>query len=332
MRVGCDPFASCEEIMSHLPNFSYVPNAFGEGRVEQRPADSSSSSRGDRVELAPGDYSGKLPVDIVNMPVVPCPLIKLGNRVIICGRYSDEQPCVKAANNLGVTMLSKTFSGRTPPHTMCREDRFLADWKAFHHEIYGLVPKLPTVSGSKLDLFLFAQQILLLGGIDTVVEKRGFVVLAKQLRLSKPCTSAATVLRRAHQSLMHQYEQKLLQIMSKPATEPYAVMSSRKEATTWDAWHGEERGPPGSPRRKVRRLSEPHAYTTSLQSAHRLECRARLSAVEPPPLLPHAWRDNFEALPRLPPLRMLTSGLTRRANAAAKRKQGGGSGHLDDAR
>lgn len=169
-------------------------------------------SADEHVELAPGDYSGKLPVDIMTMPVVPCPLIKLGNRVIICGRYADNEPCVKAAQNLGVLMLSSAYANYKPPPTMTRRESFIADWKAFHDEIYGLVPKLPTVSGAKLDLFLFAEQVLLLGGIETVIEKRGFVVLAKQLRLCKPCTSAAVVLRRAHQSLMHLYEQRLIQL------------------------------------------------------------------------------------------------------------------------
>ncbi|KAI0561055.1 hypothetical protein FGB62_94g046 [Gracilaria domingensis] len=286
-----------------------------------RAGQASSCARDEEsVPLAPGDYSGHLPVDIANMPVVPCPLIKLGNRVIICGRYADHHTCVKAANNLGVLMLSDTFSQTLPPNTLCSEERFLADWRAFHFEIYGLVPKLPTVSGSKLDLFLFAQQILLLGGIDTVIEKRGFVVLAKQLRLSKPCTSAATVLRRAHQSLMHQYESKLMQLSAAQSSAPQAIMAHAASpcgaASTLASHPMSQRlhthdAHQSSPRKKMRRLSEPQAFTTALQSAHSLQYEARLSTIEPT-LRSHFSRDEavvLPAAPRLPPVTSLTSAM-----------------------
>ncbi|PXF47073.1 AT-rich interactive domain-containing protein cfi-1 [Gracilariopsis chorda] len=269
----------------------------------------------DHVELAPGDYSGKLPVDIMTMPVVPCPLIKLGNRVIICGRYSDNEPCVKAANSLGVLMLSSTYTNCKPPAAITRRDSFIADWKAFHYEMYGLVPRLPTVSGSKLDLFLFAEQVLLLGGIDTVIEKRGFVVLAKQLCLSKPCTSAAVVLRRAHQSLMHQYEQRLIQLSTATPDQTY-LHSHPRVAHQLPAEHPNEPTPtlpsfpylpqnalhdpyhrhPTNPTNKMRRISESdsdsndHYYQTSASP------RKKMRRISDPPALSSAFPKSSTSL------------------------------------
>lgn len=195
------------------------------------------------VQLRPGVYSGKFPVDIWKMPIVLSPLIKIGNRVVICGRYPDENVFLRAAKSLGVKMISSRYAKVLPTDALTRAQKLFADWTAFHLEIYGSVPKMPTVSGATIDLFLFAEQVLLLGGIQTVSEKRGFVALSKQLRLKKPCTSAASVLRRAHQTVLHWYEKALVTALSQQRHGRIERMSPTLDNKHFQAWRAQYTDP-----------------------------------------------------------------------------------------
>lgn len=150
-------------------------------------------------------------VDILSLDVVDSPLQKDGRHTIICGRLPDNNPYAIAARGLGQKMVSKKHSGfQTCEVESERRLNFLKDWKAFHEELLGYVPKRPVIGGGELDIFSLAHEVLLLGGVLNVVKKRAFRVVAQQLELPKSCTSAASVLKNAYERLLFYYEGKLV--------------------------------------------------------------------------------------------------------------------------
>lgn len=150
-------------------------------------------------------------VNILSLEVVDSPLQKDGRHTIICGRLPDNNPFAIAAQGLGQKMVSKQYSGFLACETESeRRSNFLKDWKAFHEELLGYVPKRPVIGGGELDIFSLAHEVLQLGGVLNVVKKRAFRVVAQQLELPKSCTSAASVLKNAYERLLFYYEGKLV--------------------------------------------------------------------------------------------------------------------------
>ncbi|KAI0565954.1 AT-rich interactive domain containing protein 2 isoform X1 [Gracilaria domingensis] len=153
----------------------------------------------------------RLRIDILSLDVVESPLQKDGRHTIICGRLPDNHPYAIAARGLGRYLISKRYSGvQICDSEAERRENFLKDWKAFHEELLGFIPKLPVIGGGELDIYSLVHEVLLLGGVINVVKKRAFRVVAQQLELPKSCTSAASVLKNAYEKLLFYYEEKLV--------------------------------------------------------------------------------------------------------------------------
>lgn len=70
--------------------------------------------------------------------------------------------------------------------------------------------RLPTIGGGPLELFRFFKQILRMGGVQNVIDKREFKNVGRALGLPKSCTSAAFILRTSYEKLLYTYEQKFV--------------------------------------------------------------------------------------------------------------------------
>lgn len=105
---------------------------------------------------------------------------------------------------------------RNPPSSS-RRTRFARDLAAFLHERGTPPQKLPIIGGGNLDLFKLMYEVLLLGGVENVVNKRAFRIVAQQLQLPKTCTSAAYVLKGAYEKMLYAYEMSLVHGKLEPA-------------------------------------------------------------------------------------------------------------------
>lgn len=153
-------------------------------------------------------------VDILSLKVVDCPLQKNGRNTIICGRLPDDNQFAMAARDLGRRLVSKRHFSTTSSSVIItfieRRRNFYKDWTAFYEELHGFVPKLPVIGGGELDIFLLIHEVLLLGGVLSVLKKRALRIVGQQLELPKSCTSAASILKNAYENLLFYYEQKLV--------------------------------------------------------------------------------------------------------------------------
>lgn len=149
-------------------------------------------------------------VEVSSLPVVDNPLQKAGRYTVIRGRLPDNHPLSVAANNLGITLLSKKRKlSMESKVDAARRRNFIEDLTQFLAELGDRHFKIPIIGGGELDLFLLAKEVMLLGGVRNVVKKRAFRVIAQQLGIPKTCTSAASVMKTAYEKLLFHYEQRL---------------------------------------------------------------------------------------------------------------------------
>jgi len=152
------------------------------------------------------------------------PLRKEGRNLVITGRLPTSSPYQQALDSVGIRFVSAKLSGigpgAPPPADAAaaaaaagvggREAAFLADHAAFMFERGQASFKVPVVGGGPLNIFRLFVEVCKLGGVENVLNKRAFRVVAGELDLPRTCTSAAFVLRNAHESLLYAYEQKLV--------------------------------------------------------------------------------------------------------------------------
>ena len=152
------------------------------------------------------------------------PLRKEGRNLVITGRLPTSSPYQQALDSVGIRFVSAKLSGigpeASPPAEAAaaaaaagaggREAAFLADHAAFMLERGHASFKVPVVGGGPLNIFRLFVEVCKLGGVENVLNKRAFRVVAGELDLPRTCTSAAFVLRNAHESLLYAYEQKLV--------------------------------------------------------------------------------------------------------------------------
>lgn len=150
-------------------------------------------------------------VDIASLPILKNPLQKAGRHTVIRGRLSDDHPFSIGAYNLGFKLASRDNCDRTGTRNEpeCRK-LFAEDLRMFLKEIGNGPFKVPVIGGGDLDLFLLAREVMLLGGVQNVVRKRAFRIVAQQLGIPKTCTSAASVLKGAYERLLFHYEQRIV--------------------------------------------------------------------------------------------------------------------------
>lgn len=152
------------------------------------------------------------------------PLRKEGRNLVITGKLPTTSPFQQAIDSVGIRFVSAALSGvgaGAPPAAEAaaaavaaaasgREAAFLADHAAFMLERGHSTFKIPVVGGGPLNIFRLFVEVCKLGGVENVLNKRAFRVVAGELDLPRTCTSAAFVLRNAHESLLYAYEQQLV--------------------------------------------------------------------------------------------------------------------------
>lgn len=150
-------------------------------------------------------------IDVLSLPVVDNPLQKEGRHTVIRGRLPDDHPFLIAAKNLGFKLVSRKLDGFGDDNDEeSRRDLFHKDLREFLKEIHSKNTKLPIIGGGNLDLYGLMKEVLLLGGVENVVKKRAFRIVAQQLELPKSCTSAAYVLKGAYEKFLYFYETRLV--------------------------------------------------------------------------------------------------------------------------
>lgn len=150
-------------------------------------------------------------VDIASLPVMKNPLQKAGRHTVIRGRLARDHPFSVGAYNLGYKLVSREHNGRIGATSdPGRRKFFMQDIKAFLKEIGNRHFKVPVIGGGDLDIYLLTREVMLLGGVQNVVRKRAFRIVAQQLGIPKTCTSAASVLKGAYERLLFHYEQRLV--------------------------------------------------------------------------------------------------------------------------
>lgn len=153
-------------------------------------------------------------VDADEADVIGNPLSKSERYTVIKGRLPDTDPYMRAANNLGVKLISKELSRESqlfqvdPSLVESRRRSFLKDVEAFNRELDREF-KVPVIGGGQLDLYELTLAVLRLGGLRNVVLNRAFRIVGQQLDLPRSCTSAAFVLKGAYERLLYLYEQKI---------------------------------------------------------------------------------------------------------------------------
>ncbi|GAB0495244.1 hypothetical protein MMPV_006543 [Pyropia vietnamensis] len=152
------------------------------------------------------------------------PLRKEGRNLVITGKLPTSSPFQRAIDSVGIRFVSAKLSGvglGAPPAAEAaaaaaaaaaggREAAFLADHAAFMLERGHASFKVPVVGGGPLNIYRLFVEVCKLGGVENVLNKRAFRVVAGELDLPRTCTSAAFVLRNAHESLLYAYEQQLV--------------------------------------------------------------------------------------------------------------------------
>lgn len=184
---------------------------------DTEPAGNASTSNADtngNTEVDDANSSGvgicREYVDVMSLPVIDNPLQKDGRHTVVRGRLADGHPYLMSAMNLGRKMVSRRYRGMR--ETDCEEERkknFLLDLETFHSEIHTGGAKLPIIGGGNLDLYTLTKEVLLLGGVLNVVEKRAFRIVSQQLQLPPSCTSAAYVLKCGYERMLYYYEDML---------------------------------------------------------------------------------------------------------------------------
>lgn len=145
------------------------------------------------------------------------PLEKEGRNTVIRGRFRDDHPFATAARCLGYKLVSPRYNHLSlfGEQSDLRDDRermglFLLDCNAVYKFLKGKDIKVPIIGGGPLNMFKLQQEVLLLGGLQNVVEKRAFRIVAQQLELPSTCTSAAYVLKGTYERFLYHYEQLLV--------------------------------------------------------------------------------------------------------------------------
>lgn len=145
------------------------------------------------------------------------PLEKEGRNTVIRGRFRDDHPFATAARCLGYKLVSPRYNHLSlfDNHSGPRDERermrlFLLDCNAVYKFLKGKDIKVPIIGGGPLNMFKLQQEVLLLGGLQNVVEKRAFRIVAQQLELPSTCTSAAYVLKGTYERFLYHYEQLLV--------------------------------------------------------------------------------------------------------------------------
>lgn len=154
-------------------------------------------------------------VPIEQMPEIDNPLEKDGRNTVIRGRYPTEHPFSSAARNLGYKLVSMKYADRflsTDNHRseLERMKLFFLDCNDVYRFLKGKNIKVPVIGGAPLNIFKLQEEVLLLGGLQNVVEKRAFRIVAQQLELPATCTSAAYVLKGTYERFLYHYEQLLV--------------------------------------------------------------------------------------------------------------------------
>lgn len=183
------------------------------------------------LEAAPAATSGAATVTVATTSSVvetdadTCnPLRKEGRNLVITGKLPTSSPFQRAIDSVGIRFVSAKLSGTgpgAPPAAEVaaaaasaaaggREAAFLVDHAAFMLERGHASFKVPVVGGGPLNIYRLFLEVCKLGGVENVLNKRAFRVVAGELDLPRTCTSAAFVLRNAHESLLYAYEQQLV--------------------------------------------------------------------------------------------------------------------------
>lgn len=110
-----------------------------------------------------------------------------------------------AAAQIGIAFQSKSS------HLILRSGDirtdFLTDLRTFLSQ-RGQEMCVRRIGGKDLDLYKLYDAVLRRGGLDAVMESRGFKHVARQIGIGKSCTSAAYILRREYERWLYEYEQK----------------------------------------------------------------------------------------------------------------------------
>lgn len=145
------------------------------------------------------------------------PLEKEGRNTVIRGRFRDDHPFATAARCLGYKLVSPRYSNLSllGEHSESRDEHermrlFLLDCNAVYKFLKGKDIKVPIIGGGPLNMFELQREVLFLGGLQNVVEKRAFRIVAQQLELPSTCTSAAYVLKGTYERFLYHYEQLLV--------------------------------------------------------------------------------------------------------------------------
>lgn len=145
------------------------------------------------------------------LPECNNPLEKDGRNTVIRGRLPHTHPFAVASQDLGYRLVSPQYTSYSCQSGECstrtRMRLFLLDCNAVYRQLKGNDIKVPIIGGGPLDLFKLQQEVLLLGGLHNVVDKRAFRIVAQQLELPATCTSAAYVLKGTYERFLYHYEQ-----------------------------------------------------------------------------------------------------------------------------
>lgn len=196
--------------------------------------------RNKRSDIPP--LGARIPIE--RLPVSDNPLEKDGRNTVICGRLPDDNPFARAARILGLRLVSLRYAHhsidtivntskqqqqlqqQTQQQTKQQEQQqqqqqeqrtprerlrlFLLDCNDVYRQLKGHCIKVPIIGGGPLNMFQLMEEVFLLGGLQNVVEKRAFRIVAQQLELPATCTSAAYVLKGAYERFLYHYEQLLV--------------------------------------------------------------------------------------------------------------------------
>ncbi|GAB0496549.1 hypothetical protein MMPV_007862 [Pyropia vietnamensis] len=142
------------------------------------------------------------------------PLRKDGRVLVIASELPAGSPFHTAVEAVGRVFLSAALRAAPPSPLPDTPDARAIAWAADHAAFLaerGLPNfKVPVVGGGPLPLHTLFMAVLRLGGVENVINKRAFRVVATALALPRTCTSAAFVLRNAHERLLYAYEQALV--------------------------------------------------------------------------------------------------------------------------
>lgn len=173
------------------------------------------------VAVAPGASAGTPPAPAPNGGSNPPaheeafnPLRKDGRVLVIASELPAGSPFHTAVESVGRVFLSAALRAAPPSPLPDTPEARAAAWAADHAAFLaerGLPAfKVPVVGGGPLPLHTLFVAVLRLGGVENVINKRAFRVVATALALPRTCTSAAFVLRNAHERLLYAYEQALV--------------------------------------------------------------------------------------------------------------------------